>query len=410
MSQSTTNNDPLYTLVAEIEPHYGATAKPIELNLILPEVTQVEGPYNDKDELLEYAELGETYFYYATLNVRASSVNPSEIKWAVAYDTEKFHEASNAPYYLFKGKEIVNNKIKISIGVGTTKTIKGKIQEKFRIYAYTETIVDNETYREVSIKNKFDKIYEGTKQWGKLQTGMPAKNKQLTEEELEKGLDLVGKANVSIMKWMDEDTIKGFYEKGPLGVKAVLSNRDDIENKVISNFYNGTLKKLSFDENSEQAKGLEGLSSFQDYFNDYLNVMEKFINEGTIASASAEEIMRAFRKLGGKSSPFPNFSNITEIASHDYYGLMGGTQIIKVELTVEHWTLENGKAVNFYKIYTKMHIGDWYGADWGDINGWESKLKGNVYSLNAFFWLQHHYGCHPFETEIIYESENKINI
>lgn len=55
-----------------------------------------------------------------------------------------------------------------------------------------------------------------------------------------------------------------------------------------------------------------------------------------------------------------------------------------------------------------MYIGDWYGADWGDVNRWESKLKGNIYSLNAFFWLQDHYGCHPFETEIIYESEDKI--
>ena len=78
-------------------------------------------------------------------------------------------------------------------------------------------------------------------------------------------------------------------------------------------------------------------------------------------------------------------------------------------LQIVNCLIENGKAINHYKIKTKMYIQDWYGADWGDINGWSSKLKGNIYSLNAFFWLQHHYGCHPFETEIIYESEDIIN-
>jgi len=85
-----------------------------------------------------------------------------------------------------------------------------------------------------------------------------------------------------------------------------------------------------------------------------------------------------------------------------------------------------------------MYIGDWYGADEEDINGgnlsdyfdikslispidlgksiikagkemW-GKKKGNVPSLIAFYWLQHHYGCYPFETEIIFEKTSIINI
>jgi hypothetical protein len=112
---------------------------------------------------------------------------------------------------------------------------------------------------------------------------------------------------------------------------------------------------------------------------------------------------------------------------------MGGTQTIKVELEIEE------TQPKLYKVSTKMYIGDWYGADWGDINGsslqdfisqcdidwsnpvkslkkikdlgkdyFKKHMKGDVPSLNAFFWLQHYYGCHPFETEITYQSMNFI--
>ena len=57
-----------------------------------------------------------------------------------------------------------------------------------------------------------------------------------------------------------------------------------------------------------------------------------------------------------------------------------------------------------------MYIRDWYGADQDDVNGlsknskWIPSKKGNMPCLNAFFWLQHHHGYKPFETEIVYES------
>ena len=116
---------------------------------------------------------------------------------------------------------------------------------------------------------------------------------------------------------------------------------------------------------------------------------------------------------------------------------MGGTQTIKVELEIEE-----DKPRKFL-VKTKMYIGDWYGADWDDINGGNlsdflkeikidpikdlsnpsdlikriqravkehMRLKGNVPSLNAFFWLQHYYGYYPYETEIIYEDTNYIQL
>jgi len=53
-----------------------------------------------------------------------------------------------------------------------------------------------------------------------------------------------------------------------------------------------------------------------------------------------------------------------------------------------------------------MHIIDWYGADWRDING--VGIKRNAESLKAFFWLQHFYYHQPFKTEIIYITGDEL--
>lgn len=107
--------------------------------------------------------------------------------------------------------------------------------------------------------------------------------------------------------------------------------------------------------------------------------------------------------------------------------------------------MENNK----YKVKTKMYIGDWYGADWDDINGGNlsdfikeikidlikdlsnpsdlikriqragkkhMRLKGNVPSLNAFFWLQHYYGYYHMKLKlfmkilIIYNYDRTNNL
>jgi hypothetical protein len=64
--------------------------------------------------------------------------------------------------------------------------------------------------------------------------------------------------------------------------------------------------------------------------------------------------------------------------------------------------------IKSYNVTTKMYIGDWYGADFDDIN--DGNTKGKIPSLNAFFWLQHHFNCYPFETEIIFFREDTINL
>ena len=81
--------------------------------------------------------------------------------------------------------------------------------------------------------------------------------------------------------------------------------------------------------------------------------------------------------------------------------MVEGKQTVKVDLEIEE--TQPGR----FKINTTMYIGDWYGSDWDDVNG---VIKGSVHSLSAFFWLQHHYGYQPFETEIIYQSLDFIRI
>lgn len=101
--------------------------------------------------------------------------------------------------------------------------------------------------------------------------------------------------------------------------------------------------------------------------------------------------------------PNPNFSILSEIRNFDYYGLMGGTQQIEVELEIYRMNTVN------YLVNTKMFIRDTYCADKDDIKGIANK-KILTQSLPAFYVLQNCFGCHPFETEIIYKHSDTINI
>ena len=69
---------------------------------------------------------------------------------------------------------------------------------------------------------------------------------------------------------------------------------------------------------------------------------------------------------------------------------------------------------------------DWYGADEDDFIGnsnvkiWnlpsfeapnlDFRRKHNQLCLNAFFLLQHKYGCSPFKTEVIFHDYLEFNL
>lgn len=288
-------------------------------------------------------------------------------------------------------------------------------------------------------KKKYVFYYKGTKKWGKLQKqdekgnlDFSAINTKVTEEELKANLNATGRQNVEILKGYGKKWIKWFYEY-EAGTRQVLSDDDDIENKVVDNFYTDRLSKLSFDENSKLSQKLHSYPYFQEYFKSYLEVIKYMLKEKSIETKDGDEIRNIFLNELNFSEFRPNFSIISDIYSYDYYGLMGGTQTIKVDLEIEE------QFPKTYKVKTKMYIGDWYGADWGDINGgslqdfinqcdidWPSPVesikrikdfgknyfkkhfKGDTPNLNAFFWLQHYYGCHPFKSEITYQDTNYI--
>lgn len=181
----------------------------------------------------------------------------------------------------------------------------------------------------------------------------------------------------------------------------MLSDDDNLQQRVLNNFYNGVEFKMSFGPTSMLSQKLKVNPTFQEYYKRYLGIIKVLIPQRQIEAIDGDKIVTDH--FGSLSQAKPNFSEVKEIFKYDYYGLMGGTQKIKVDLDI----MQTDAKV--YIIKTRMYIGDWYGADKGDINGLAS-LKGNVSSLNAFFWLQHHYGYHPFETEIIYESIDRIEL
>jgi hypothetical protein len=286
--------------------------------------------------------------------------------------------------------------------------------------------------------------YKGEKKWGTLQKDRNGEDEKFSaarhtyslkeilsmrDKNGKHKLDERGKQNTKLLNKLSEDKVKWIYENT---LKMILSDDDDMERKVIDNFYNGKKALLSFNENSKQSEKLKTYDPFLKYYNNYLEVIKIMLREKTLETKNGKEIIRIFEeKL--HTAVFPNFSQ--DMVSHDYFGLMVGTQTIKVDLDVMQID------VTSYRVMTKMYIGDWYGADWGDINGGNlsdnfdyndvgffsfvgrtikgviktgkelvENWKGNTPSLPSFFWLQHHYGCYPFETEIIFVKTETISL
>lgn len=347
------------------------------------EVIKIDGPFDDKGKKISVIK--KEVFY--TYKVVQFSREPREdelknLRWGTRIGKQKILW----DYPVCRGKK--------SVRFAVPQEIKAS---SFTVYAYVNMAYAgmNSSYVTAGIEKFY---YKGEKSWGKLQTGFAAEYKRITEEEIKANTNKTGLFNINKMKTRTLKQVKESYEGLLLGVRRVLS--DEIEEKVINNFYYGKGKKLSFDENTRLSKDLKEYGPFQEYFANYLEVIKYMLRERTIQTKDREDIKKIFtRELN--FSAFPNFNQPWHIPDYDFYGLMGGTQTIKIEVEIEEDEPEK------YWINTKMYIGDWYGADWGDVNG---AVKGSVHSLTAFFWLQHYYGCRPFETEIIYKSLDYIKL
>jgi len=260
-------------------------------------------------------------------------------------------------------------------------------------------------------------VYKGTKNWGTLQRDFKgdrfaAKGHTYELNELrslmkngKKRLSMAGYLRLAYLNDKTDQEVKSIYEDCPLvGARWVLSNDnyDLLQYRVINHFYAKSGDKLSFGTYSELSKNLHGYKPFDNYYNGYLKVLKMMIEENTLETIDGKGIEDYFRKL--KVPYRPNFSHMKDIGKYDYYGLMGNTQTITVDLEIKQIDIKS------YEVKTKMYIGDWYGADFDDINYVVKNPKGNIPSLNAFFWLQHHFGYEPFETEIIYADTNRVDL
>jgi len=247
--------------------------------------------------------------------------------------------------------------------------------------------------------------YKGRKQWGKLQSERDDENSKfssvghnlsLYQLLKDKNADYWAKSRMRSLDRLTEETVLNYYKSICV---LVLSNNDDIEQTVINNFITGDKSILSFDENSILSKTLHTVPSFQPYFRAYLDIIKELIEQKQLEVIDGEGIKQKFISKGFNTGT-PDFSVAKEIISYDYFGIFGGTQ--KIILDIEAIQISLHK----YQVKTKMRIKDWYGSDWQDINGRNAKPL----FLQYFFWLQHHYNYHPFETEVIFVSDDIITL
>ncbi len=253
---------------------------------------------------------------------------------------------------------------------------------------------DNEDTMDVD--NLYKLVYKGIQKWGTLQE---TESRRLTPSQLAEvdGLNSWEKQRVENLYYSGQSNCEVIYESTPVtGVRNVLSNRDGLADEVITNFYMGKKKKLTFDVNHHLSTDLNINPTFKAYWRTYLKAVGNFIVRSE--DKNFEDYFKANNDV-----PSPNFSVLSEINDFDYYGLMGGTQQIEVELEI--YRMDTYR----YLVNTKMYIRDTYGADKDDIKG-IVEMKALTQSLPAFYVLQNCFGCHPFVTEIIYKHSDIINI
>lgn len=319
---------------------------------------------------------------------------------------------------------------------------------KYESYIHYLMGIEKEKPKTKENKTLFNRII--TASWGQLQPELTSnEHKFAAQAHTYSPKELIdtlknenATKNIERLSKMSREEVEKEYKSIN---KLALSNRDNIEQRVNNAFLKGegleditingkTYQGLLFDENSQQSQRLKENGTFKVYYNKYLSCMKELISE--TGDAKDIDIEAISKKLSSKLGK-PNFSNFGEIRKFDYYGLMGGTQNVEVDFKIT--PTSNGE----YSLKTTMNINDWYGADTDDINkkidyknvtittayaasysaytmsdksletfrdNIDSNFKSLIPGLQEFFYLQHHNGCKPFPTQIIYKSEDKIKL
>lgn len=273
----------------------------------------------------------------------------------------------------------------------------------------------------------YEQIYEGKSSYGKLQNGISRSPHNWDMDEM-LSLNIFPNISPYNMKKLiyysklTEDDVREIYEDGKtildftefdingdikkmnigiFGSDFTLVQR--IEDDVKSMFYNKNLPQtaiLSYDENSRISEDLHSNYAFQKeyYTAKIVPYIYKYINDFSQLDKIAD-VVKCY-----------NFSNKADIPTYSFYGFMGGTQIVKFDYKI--FKRFDGK---YYLVDLKMIIQDLYGADQDDFITHKESIsllnpeKGDISCLNAFFWLQHHFGCSPFKTEVVFHDYLILN-
>jgi hypothetical protein len=246
---------------------------------------------------------------------------------------------------------------------------------------------------------------------------------RLIERKIAENGGVLGYWNEYLNLNYTEKFTRDIYENGyivdaALGVRDILSANS--ESRIIDNFYNGKQAEVAFEIGGPVSNKL--IEYYNDTFSHpyipkFMSRVNSSIKEGKFNDLTGEFVFDV--KKYPEAIGLPNFSIAREIPFYDFYGIMGGTQKIMVEMELKTITQKGtnflGKNLKSFdckvqKLNATFHIIDWYGADAGDINGKDFK-KSLSSSLSAFFMLQHYWGVgHPFQTRISAKLINEQTI
>ena len=314
--------------------------------------------------------------------------------------------------------------------------VKGPIDKYFveklwSSMSYAERI--SEQKKDSLLDNGYEKIYEKHTECGKLQEGYASKSHKDSFEVIFNKLpekyqkDKYVLDKFDFFKKLSEEQVLNIYKIGYKSIFDKVSHylttsvtdaalrlllTEDFPYIGSNDVLSDSLQKyvyLAFESKTKcpiTLSCLEGSKQSQDLHIHYLFQKEYYIPN------FIEFIYNNLDNVGNlddilKNKSLPNFSFVKpyvdlknlgivmDISSNDYYGLFGGTQRLLCDLVVYQKN-------NLYLADIKLTIVDWYGSDLEDIC--TSSLKSRVACLNAFFFLQHHFGYNPFQTQVIFHD------
>jgi hypothetical protein len=287
--------------------------------------------------------------------------------------------------------------------------------------------------KDLLLNSGYKKIYEKHTECGELQKGYASESHEDSFDEIFKMLDQEFQKDGFVLdkfdfyKQLTEEQVLRIYKTGVLnivdpiielnslaarfykiykiydsktlpyfGSNTFLSK--EVEDSVYSRFElkTKTAKPLIFTETSTLSRKLHNHLRFQkDY---YIENFVKYIYNNLDNKNGLDKILNNnIHPNFSFISPYDDLRNVDKFVdsfSYDYYGLFGGTQRVLCDLAI----YQSG---TYYLADIKLTIVDWYGSDIEDIC---ISIKSHAACLNAFFFLQHHWGYSPFRTEVIFHD------